>query len=265
VSGPCVSGIAFFSGLNPTAKVENERRKCNRLESSSEFFVFWTKTSYKNPMKILALTDIHAAYDNVERILAAERGCHAIILGGDLTTHGTAEEAAEALKRFSSMGIPLYTVAGNMDPRSLEDTFSRHSTLVNGRGVLLDDVGIFGVSGSPPTPMNTPYEIAEEEIALRAHTGWKDVQAARIKIFVPHAPPRDTTVDAIRTGQHVGSTAVRKFVEQCQPHAVVCGHIHEARGTDTIGTTIVVNCGPALKGFYAILTVGKGVSVELKG
>jgi len=70
-------------------------------------------------MKILALTDIHAAYDNVERILAAERGCHAIILGGDLTTHGTAEEAAEALKRFSSMGIPLYTVAGNMDPRSL--------------------------------------------------------------------------------------------------------------------------------------------------
>ncbi|GJQ21578.1 MAG: metallophosphoesterase [Bacteroidia bacterium] len=226
---------------------------------------FEQNIAHKSLMKILALTDIHAAYDTVERILADEHGCHAMILGGDLTTHGTAEEAAEALKRFSRTGIPLYSVAGNMDPRSLEDTFSRYSTLVNGRGVFLDDVGIFGVSGSPPTPMNTPYEIAEEEIALRAHSGWKDVQAARIKIFVPHAPPRGTKVDAIRTGQHVGSTAVRKFVEQCHPDAVVCGHIHEARGIDAIGSTVVVNCGPAMKGYYAILTVGKGVSVELKG
>lgn len=216
-------------------------------------------------MKLLALTDIHGAYDTAEAILSRESSCHGVIIGGDLTTNGTPEEAEAALRRFAQYGIPLYTVAGNMDPASLEDAFARASTLINGRGVLLDDLGLFGVSGSPVTPMRTPYEISEDEIALRAHAGWKDVQAARRTIFVPHAPPRDTAVDVIRSGQHVGSTAVRRFIDQHHPQAVVCGHIHEARGIDHLGTTIVVNCGPAVSGFYAILTVGREVTVELKG
>ncbi|MBI4417552.1 MAG: metallophosphoesterase [Ignavibacteriales bacterium] len=216
-------------------------------------------------MRILAVTDIHGAYDRVESILALERNYHAVIIGGDLTTHGTRREAEDALRNLAKAGVPLYCVAGNMDPPVLEDTFSRFASSLNGRGVLLDDIGLFGVSGSPMTPMHTPYELSEEEIALRAHAGWKDVQAARMTIFVPHTPPYNTAVDVLRSGNHVGSTAVRKFVDQCHPHAVVCGHIHEARGTDRIGTTIVVNCGPAMNGYYAVITVGKEISVELKG
>ena len=216
-------------------------------------------------MKILAVTDIHGAYDRVDTILAAEPGSSALIIGGDLTTNGSASEAQSALKRFAKASIPVYIVAGNMDPPGLETVFTSLGGSINGRGIVRDDIGFFGVSGSPFTPMHTPYEISEEEIALRAHSGWKDVQAARVRIFVPHAPPHNTTVDRIRSGQHVGSTAVRKFVEQFQPHVVVCGHIHEARGVDTIGSTTVVNCGPALNGQYAVLTVGKDVRVELKG
>lgn len=216
-------------------------------------------------MKLLALTDIHGAYDTAAAILSRERDCHGVILGGDLTTNGTPKEAEDALRRCAQFGVPLYTVAGNMDPAPLEDAFARASTLINGRGVLLDDLGLFGVSGSPVTPMQTPNEISEEEIALRAHAGWKDVQAARRTIFVPHAPPRDTALDLLRSGQHVGSTAVRRFIDQHHPQAVVCGHIHEARGIDHLGSTIMVNCGPAANGLYAILTVGTEISVELKG
>jgi hypothetical protein len=102
-------------------------------------------------------------------------------------------------------------------------------------------------------------------MALRAHAGWKDIQSARTTIFVPHAPPAHTKVDALANGDHVGSAAVRKFIEQHQPTLVVCGHIHEARGIDTLGNSILVNCGPAGKGYYAVITLGKEVHVEMKG
>lgn len=216
-------------------------------------------------MKLLALTDIHGAYDKAADIIRKEPGIAAIIIGGDLTTNGSPAEVRDVLGRFKATGLPLITVAGNMDPVELEPAFAENSILVNGCGTLLDDVGIFGVSGSPFTPMHTPNEISEEEIAFRAHAGWKDIQAARIKIFVPHAPPHNTNLDALRSGQHVGSTSVRKFVEQFQPHAVVCGHIHESRNTDRLGKSVMVNCGPCASGFYAILTVGREVSVELRG
>jgi uncharacterized protein len=64
--------------------------------------------------------------------------------------------------------------------------------------------------------------------------------------------------------QHVGSAALRAFIERTQPALVISGHVHEARGTDQIGPTIAVNCGPAVKGFYAIIELTDKVNVELR-
>jgi Icc-related predicted phosphoesterase len=44
---------------------------------------------------------------------------------------------------------------------------------------------------------------------------------------------------------------------------VICGHIHEARGIDMIGTTRIVNCGPAGKGEYAGIYFVENVTMEL--
>ncbi len=198
-------------------------------------------------------------------MLAHEQSYDAVIIAGDLTTIGSPREAEEALTLFACHGKPIYIVAGNMDPRALEATFATHAHLVDGRGVLAGDIGVFGVSGSPPTPFGTPYEISETEIALRAESGWKQVESARVKIFVPHPPPLNTACDLLPPGRHVGSSAVRAFIEQYQPDVCVCGHIHEARGLDRIGKTQIVNCGPAGKGFYAVVTVGANISVEVRG
>lgn len=216
-------------------------------------------------MKLLAFTDIHGSFEVVLKILASEPNFSAVILGGDLTTRGTVDGAREAVRKIQQFGKPVFAVAGNMDPVELDEAFDDLGIGLNARGLMLDDIGLFGVSGSPFTPLHTPYEISEEEISLRAHSGWKDVQAARATVFVPHAPPRDTAVDKISSGTHVGSLAVRRLIEQCHPTVVVCGHIHEARGIDSIGSSTIVNCGEAGRGYYAVISMGKEIAVEMKG
>ncbi|MBI3005087.1 MAG: metallophosphoesterase [Ignavibacteriales bacterium] len=216
-------------------------------------------------MHIIAFTDIHGAYKKVNEILSRKRSYDVIVVGGDLTTFGSPKEAEDAIRLFQTHGKPLLVVAGNMDRPGLEQTFNDLNVSINGRGILQGDIGFFGVSASPFSPLHTPYEISEEEIMRRAEKGWSDVREARWKIFVPHAPPTNTRVDKIFTGAHVGSTAVREFIEQRQPDVVVCGHIHEARGKDAIGKTQIVNCGPAGKGYYAVIEIGETVRVENRG
>jgi Icc-related predicted phosphoesterase len=216
-------------------------------------------------MRFLAFTDIHGSYESVDRIISSDQGADGIIIGGDLTTYGSPEEGEKAIRVFQNCGLPVFAVAGNMDSPEFDSKHEALGVSINARGMMLGEVGLFGVSASPFTSMNTPYEIEENEIARRAEMGWKDVSAARWKIFVPHSPPRDTKLDKIMLGRHVGSTAVRSFIEQHQPDVVVCGHIHEARGTDTIGKTKIVNCGPAGKGYYAVIVIGESISVEARG
>ncbi len=67
-------------------------------------------------------------------------------------------------------------------------------------------------------------------------------------IYVLHSPPHDTRCDMVSHGVHVGSRAIRRFVEQRQPPLVLSGHIHESPRVsssfrDSIGRTVVVNPG----------------------
>jgi hypothetical protein len=213
-------------------------------------------------MKILAFSDIHGGTGVVEKVLRREPAADLVILAGDITTNGNALDAEEALRRMLVIGLPLVAVAGNMDPRPVEEVLRRSGVSIDARGVMFGDVGVFGVSAAPISPLRTPNEIEEEEILRRAEAGWNDLAAARWKVFVPHAPPKATRLDRIFTGQHVGSTAVRGFIENRQPDVVVCGHIHEARGMDRLGKSVLVNCGPAGRGYYVSMVIDQTITVE---
>lgn len=67
-------------------------------------------------------------------------------------------------------------------------------------------------------------------------------------ILVSHSPPHGTTCDVIHTRVHVGSRALRRYIETRRPPLVLSGHIHESpRMTsswrDRVGDTVVVNPG----------------------
>ena len=216
-------------------------------------------------MKLIALSDIHGSHATAEALLRSEWPWDGLLMAGDLTTHGSAQETATAIDMFLSFGRPVAGVCGNMDAPATEQVFASKGISVHGTGVIWDGIGIAGVSGSPPTPMRTPYEIPEEEIDLHLRAGWGSITSARHTLLLSHAPPFGTALDRLNTGRHAGSTAVRAFIEAEQPSLVVCGHIHEARGMDTIGSTTVVNCGPVGMGCYVVLHVQASITIEMKG
>lgn len=216
-------------------------------------------------MRILAFTDIHGSYKKVESALSMESDFDVVVIGGDLTTHGTVSEAREAMVGFQGCGKPVLAVAGNMDLPDFDELYTGLGVNINARAIVLDNVGFFGISGSPFTPMHTPYEITEGEMGRRAEAGWAEVREARRKVFVPHAPPSGTRLDRTFLGKHVGSSAIRGFVERNQPDVLICGHIHESRGIDVLGKTKMVNCGAAGQGYYAVVDIGEEVTIELRG
>jgi hypothetical protein len=133
----------------------------------------------------------------------------------------------------------LLALAGNMDSAAIDERLGELGVPLDGRGIVLVGVGVgvgvCGVSAARVSPLQTPYELADDELERRSERAFAAVAGARRTVFCPHAPPLDTACDLLRSGEHAGSV-IRRFVEREQPDVVLCGHIHEARGTDAIGS-----------------------------
>jgi Icc-related predicted phosphoesterase len=186
-----------------------------------------------------------------------------VLLGGDLTDFGTPNVAQELVHCAQQHCDTVLAVAGNCDSKAIDDRLIELGVSLYGQGVVHKDVGFYGVSAMPPW-MGTMYELSETEIAAALETGYDQLPSRRREVLLSHTPPRDTRLDLTRTGQHVGSTSVRQFVDQAGPALLVCGHIHEARGIDRLGATALVNCGPAYRGHYAVADVDDQVDVQLR-
>lgn len=216
-------------------------------------------------MRIAYLVDVHDCVGAVREALGAIGAVDLLVIGGDITTGGTPEDAQRAIEGWGALVPRLLAVAGNMDSPAIEARLDQLGVALDQRGVVIGNVGIFGVSAAPISPLRTPYELDEDELARRIDAAFGQVVGCPLLIFCPHAPPRDTACDRLPNGEHVGSEAVRRFVEREQPQLVLCGHIHESRGTDRVGRSLIVNPGPAAAGHYAVVDTDAGLAVRLDG
>ena len=83
----------------------------------------------------------------------------------------------------------------------------------------------------------------------------KDMDKA---IYVLHAPPFQTKLDVLYSGRHVGSKAIKTFIEKKQPYLTLHGHIHESpqvSGTyfERIGRTFSINPGQGSGQLHAVI------------
>jgi uncharacterized protein len=216
-------------------------------------------------VRIAYLVDVHDRFDAVPQAMEEIGAVELLIVGGDITTAGTADDAARAIDQWRPLAPLLFALAGNMDSPAIEARLNDLGVGLDGRGNVLGDVGVFGVSAAPRSPLRTPYELDDDELQRRIEAAFADVKDCPRKVFCPHAPPIGTACDRLASGKHVGSTVIRTFIEREQPDLVLCGHIHESRGTDTIGAAQIVNPGPASAGHYALVEVNDQINVRLDG
>ncbi len=112
-------------------------------------------------MRLAYVVDVHGRFDVVPRAVAEIGVVDALVVGGDITTGGTPDDAEHAIESWRSLAPLLLAVAGNMDSAAIDARLAELGVALDGRGVVVGDVGVFGVSAAPHSPLRTPYELAE--------------------------------------------------------------------------------------------------------
>jgi Icc-related predicted phosphoesterase len=186
---------------------------------------------------------------NFKNIPDIESADH-IIITGDITNYGNDLDAESVLNRMLPVNNNIMAVAGNLDQPEVARYLEDAGISLHARGVMVDGLGIVGLGGSNFTPFNTPYEFSEEELGAFLAAGYEQLGEAEHHILVSHTPPVQTRTDRLMNGSHVGSKAVRSYIEEHQPLLCLCGHIHESAGQDNIGRTQVLNPGMLKDGGY---------------
>lgn len=175
------------------------------------------------------------------------------ILTGDLTTFGDTADVFRVVAAFRTHVPAVWAVTGNLDMPWSIDALRAQGISLHGEGRWFDEIGVFGCGGSNVTPMDTPTEFSEEELASILRAGHAAVREARQTVMICHTPPFGSRLDRLRDGTPVGSPAVRAFIETYRPTVAVVGHIHEGRGADRIGETVVLNAGALFEGGYVVI------------
>lgn len=217
-------------------------------------------------MKALVLSDIHGDTESLERILRSEPEHDMVLVLGDLTDagledpQGAAEEVIELLNEYGSF---VKAVPGNMDDETVLKLLIDNRINLHKQMCSMGDTDFVGFGGGE-TPFDTPFEPDDEERGEVLATLLDRTKAAR-RAIVSHQPPKNTAVDRTDDGTQAGSASLRRLLDDADVDLVLSGHIHEARGTDRIGDTLVVNPGPVNEGYYAVLEITDDITVELRG
>ncbi len=213
----------------------------------------------------IALGDIHDDITLLEKIPELE-GADGIIVTGDMTLGGGVKQAERVLYALEEKNPHLLAQIGNMDREEVTEWLQKKKwNLHTEVHELIPELCVFGVGASTFTPFGTPSEYPESYFAEWLEQTWKKARKWQKQILISHNPPKDTLCDDIGGGVHVGSSAVREFIEENQPDVCICGHIHEACNMDKIGRTIIINPGNFGAGGYVVIRSNKGqLSVELQ-
>jgi hypothetical protein len=217
-------------------------------------------------MRFLALSDIHGRVGTLELILASvsrvSEHFDAILVAGDLTSFGSAEEAGEliaAIRRTFPLS-PLAAVAGNCDPPEVLAWLDASGFLLESRLREVGGILVAGVGGGLRHNGTTPFERSEASFGKAFKKAFREFdgpfQPGIPLVGLTHTPPYGADAD-IRHHRHIGSKDIFEQLVDRGSLAWVCGHVHEARSVSELVSTLVVNPGPAAEGYHAILDISK--------
>ena len=179
-----------------------------------------------------------------------------------LMNERVAQWLALATERLADSPVPLYLIPGNDDEFVIDEILNQDGHApINADGKVLDipgDLQLLASGWSNHTPWQTPREESEDELYERLDALARQVRDPRRAVFMIHVPPHDSGLDTAPILDHnlrptisagdvlrgpVGSSAVRRLLENYQPLLAIHGHIHESGGERRIGQTLCINPG----------------------
>ena len=171
------------------------------------------------------------------------------------------EWVALAEERVGKSGIQFYMMPGNDDDWGVDEMIAHSNYVVNPVGKIIqlnEHHEMISFDYANPTPWHTPREWSEEEYYQRVTAKASELKNTRNALFMIHVPPYDSGLDTapeldktmrpkVTMGDvlrvPVGSTGVRKAIQELQPLVSVHGHVHEAGGQSKLGRTTCFNAG----------------------
>ena len=219
--------------------------------------------------KILVFSDMHGnrrAVDVAKTIIDKD-GFDMIIYLGDFSDKigdekSNVEDAEYLINTLSGSG-KLKSLFGNCDTPAVQEMLEEQAIAMHNKLIFMGKTALIGWGGSHPTPFHTPSEFSESEIEDSVKKLLDEAAergAERLFLFT-HEPPANTKADEIPSG-HVGSEALRHIVEDYQPNLHICCHIHEAKSTDHIKETKIINVGPSSDGHFLAITLDADIITE---
>jgi len=221
-------------------------------------------------MKILCISDIHGHFESIPKIIEfmKKEAIDYIFILGDFSEHSrfrnigaNREDIIKILEYFKKFKIKA--IPGNCDHLANIDIFDKYDANLHEKVFDIGNVKFVGFGGSNVTPFNSPTEWTEDDIYKKCKKLMDNLKDNNI-VIISHFPPKDTKCDDIN-GSHVGSSSLRKIIEEFNPHLCLCGHIHEAGGTvDSIGKTQIISVGMVSSNNMVIIETDNITARQLK-
>ena len=217
-------------------------------------------------LRIAAAGDIHCREANRDQLCEAFSRLEAdiVLLAGDLTSLGTADEAEIACQAASRAGAPVYAVLGNHDWHGGEaeeiaavlrkggvGLLEREATVCRLAGLEVGIVGCKGfVGGFAPSilpdfgepSLRAVYaETSAEVEALDA--GLREIATCPVRLVLLHYAPVEDTLEGEprEIFAFLGSDRLAAPILEHGPDLVVHGHAHAGSAEGSIGAVPVHN------------------------
>ncbi|VVB75891.1 3',5'-cyclic adenosine monophosphate phosphodiesterase CpdA [Candidatus Tiddalikarchaeum anstoanum] len=192
-------------------------------------------------MNVLFFGDVHGDAKKAELLVKKSKDADLMVCCGDLSIMG--EGFGDIISILDKSGKKMLIIPGNNEtPTFVEEALEDYENIISIQEDVYEDNGIrfLGIGGGTVSPWNTPYELTDDEFKKMLSKNYE-----KVTVLVSHTPPKNTVLDLVGGGMHVGSFEVGKWIEEHQPKYACFGHIHEAAGKEMkIGKTLCFNPGP---------------------
>ena len=212
-------------------------------------------------MKILAISDVHGDLERTKRLVKMVDSVKpdVIVVAGDLTQFGPKSTAKKVISELEKSNCKILAIMGNNDTKEVGDELKHSGHDMHNKALEIEHIGFVGFHGPNSIRLGGMQVLNYDPV----HYKLRDLASCDKRVMISHLPPYNTSLDKLFSGQHVGSEFLRETVENEQPDLVICGHIHEGRGTEKIGSTLMVNTGAFCDGYAALIDMdGREPKVE---